>query len=201
MARDIEEFLRRAAERRKQQQQASQQSASQQRASQQSDAHQSESQQQASQQSAQQSAKRRETGGRKPPPQQRKKPQSRPPLVEQVEVVGRQQRRKKGLREQSVKEHVASHIDSSQISRHAEGLGNKIQEVEERGESRLRQSFDHSVGGLGGRETITDDRLAESMGDDVSHLAVTLFQMLTTRHGIRNAIVAAEILRRPDFDD
>lgn len=176
MARDIEEFLRRAAERRKQQQQASQQS-------------------------AQQSAKRRETGKRETPPPQRQTKRPRPSLVEQVEVVKGQQPRKKGLREQSVREHVESHIDSSDIARHAEDLGGRIQQTDDRTESRLKQSFDHSVGGLGGRETITDDRLAESMGDDVSHLAVELFQMLTTKNGIRNAIVAAEILRRPNFDD
>ena len=163
MARDIEEFLRRAAERRKQQLQQP-----------------------------------------KPPPAQRP-PQRLEEVISEVEIVDAAPR---PAREQGVAEHVRSYINTSDIAEHAEHLGERIQNVDERVADRLGEKFDREVARLDDGNSVTDQ--SHSVTDQshspadrgqASVVSQDLIQMLSSPQSLRQAILVSEILRRPHFDD
>jgi len=182
MARDIEEFLRKAAERRKQQQQNRQRGPA-------------------------PSERVREIIEQdievvqpvevvKPAPKKRqlvqKQPQKRKQLV--------QPKPKRELRHESVADHVRSHIDSSSIADHAEHLGERIQDADDRIAARLHRKFDHDVSKLDDLPTVQDDVVATVTKDKVSGVAKDLIEMLRNPNTIRQAIMVSELLKRPDFD-
>ncbi len=170
MARDIEDFLRRAAERRQQQMKQKQGGAP---------------------PPVQRPAP--------PPPQQRQapkpKPKPRPVVVvrDDVEVVD--------MRKQSVREHVQTHIDTSSIAYHAEHLTDDISQTDERLEDRLHDKFDHEVSKLEDKISIRTDTAPSATKDDVSGIAMDIVKMIKTPSTMRQAILMAEVLKRPDFED
>ena len=154
MARDIEEFLKRAAERRKQQLQ-----------------------------------------GQAPAQRPSQRPQE---VISEVEIVKAAPRPK---REQGIAESVRSHINTSDIAEHAEHLGERIQNVDERVADRLGQKFDREVAHLHDGEMVTDQTHPQAGLSPASPAAEELIQMLSSPQTLRQAILVSEILRRPHFDD
>ena len=82
-------------------------------------------------------------------------------------------------------------MGSREIGQHAEHLANDLSQTDERVEARLHQQFDHSLGRLEHKETLQLEASVELV-DEIS-------QMLAKPEGIRQMILANEILRRPDF--
>ena len=162
MARDIEDFLRRAAERRQQQ------------------------------------LKQKQAGGQASPP-----PRATPPPVQPRPkprtLVSREDIDVVDMRDQSVAEHVKSHIDTSDIASHAERLARDISQVDEKVEARLHQKFDHGLGKLESRKAI--EAPPEATVDEVSATALGLVEIIRSPKTLRQAILLSEILRRPQFDD
>jgi hypothetical protein len=155
MARDIEEFLRRAAERRNQQ-----------------------VQQQKQAQPKQPSQRLRE-------------------VISEVEIV----EPSPTMRQQGVAEHVRTHINTSEIAKHARNLGERIQNVDDAVAERLGSKFDRDFSKMDNRATITDDGQNQTTRDDSSQIARELVQMLKSPATVRQAIVVSEILKRPDFEE
>jgi len=173
MARDIEEFLRRAAERRKQAQQG---------------------------------------GGQKRPPAQRPPAQRNPPrkppprltITENDIVESRKSVSSNKLpsaEKESVSDHVRRYLDTSDIAEHVEHLGDEIEQADERMEAHLDDVFDHDVGKLSARKrkSVTDQKLPV-MGED-NKVAKSILKLLQNPKTVRQSILVAEILKRPDFDD
>lgn len=96
------------------------------------------------------------------------------------------------LRKGSVAEHVASHISSKKIVDHASQLGDKVALADDRLESRLREKFDHQLGSLKKRESSTP---TESQQPNV---AEEIAALLSSPSGMRQLIIAKEILERPN---
>ena len=171
MARDIEEFLRRAAERRKKQLKQKQGG-----------------------EAGQQQQQRQ-------PPAQRPARAQQPPrrLVisdDQVEVV---RNRKQDLRDESVTQHVARHLDSSSITEHASHLAENLEQADERLEERLHEKFDHDLGSL--RDSARQEHVAPVVTvQTISPMANDLIEMLKSPQTVRQAIIIAEVLKRPNFD-
>lgn len=186
MARDIEEFLRKAAERRQQQ----------------------------------------KGGGGKPLESRRPvpRPQSSPaqsqrvePEIVEAEVVRarplkpqvqnhRQKRTelkpapRPNLREESVAEHVRSHIDTSSIAAHAEKLGDRISSVHDKVDASIHQRLDHDLTAIDDTPSVTDSLSAAAMEDSGVSMAQQLRRMLKNPKTVGHSILLAEVLRRPDFD-
>lgn len=176
MARDIEEFLRRAAERRKQAQQG--------------------------------------RGGQKRPPA---RPQSTPPppppprqtISERDVVKPRQERPARPLpsskpkpapvrKQESVKDHVARYIDTSDIAQHVEELGDEVEQADERMEAHLDDVFDHDVGRLSSQKK---SPVSGAGKRNTNNLAKGIFQLLQNPVTVRQSIMVAEILKPPSFWD
>ena len=178
MARDIEEFLRKAAERRKQQQAGKQGGAAR--------------KQPASQQPARQ-------------PQRPAQRRPQPEIVEAVEIIEAQPVEPKrpaysDSHRQSVSSQVQSHIDTSKFDRDAEDLGSlKVQTVDDVDE--VKEKFDRDAKKFVSRHSTRDNTDSDIVGGNISHIATDLIDMLRDPNSIRQAILVSEILRRPDFDD
>lgn len=96
------------------------------------------------------------------------------------------------LRHEGVAEHVSKHIKPQELAEHAEHLGDEISSIEQRLESHLHQTFDHQLGALRHQEDNADVRA------DQPDIAAEIARMLSEPSGMRQLIVAQEILRRPD---
>lgn len=101
----------------------------------------------------------------------------------------------KPLRDTSVAEHVSQHISSSsaEFAEHASHLGEIVALADDRMDDHLREKFDHQLGSLK-REQSTSGP-AEATED----LAAEIREMLGRPDGIRQLIIANEILRRPEL--
>lgn len=170
MARDIEDFLRRAAERR--------------------------------QQKAGGGAPRPKPANPPRQPAQQQPARQRPvePTVVEATIAPKrlvQKRRdpKPKLREGSVADHVSSHINTSSIGDHAERLGSRISAVHDQVDSRIHQNLDHDISKIDDSPTITG--LAAPA---TTNRAGDLRKVLSNPQSIRQAIMLAEILKRPNFD-
>lgn len=188
MARDIEEFLRKAAERRRQQQAEKQGGA-------------------AAPSTGRQGSPSQEQPWKPQPP--RARPVT-PEIIEVVEVVDDDiveaqpvtPRRpvKPNLREQSVGTHVQSHIDTSKIARHAEELGSlRAQMTDDVDE--VKEKFDRDAKKFVSRHSTRDNTDSDIVGQNVSAIATDLIDMLRDPRSIRQAVLVSEILRRPNFDE
>jgi hypothetical protein len=182
MARDIEEFLRKAAERRRQQQ-----------------AGKKETSQGAKQPNAPRSAPRR----RPPAPIQAAEviELSDDDVIEARPVRSRQPSQSKPQQTAGGRRaNVQSEISSSKIAQHAEEIGRlKAAPVDD--VDRVKQKFDRGASKFKSKhepEQVVD---SEIVGEEVSAVAADLVSMLRDPKSVRQAILVSEILRRPNFDD
>lgn len=180
MARDIEEFLRKAAERRKQQAGG---------------------------------------GGNKPaqpqPPRQQPAPQQRAPQqpprqkprVVEAEVVqasrrpapAQPPRKISNLRNESVADHVKSHINTSSIASHAEQLGDRISSVHDEVDARIHRSLDRDLTEIDDTPSVTDAPRPAIFGKRSTLAADEIRKMLSDPRSVGQAILVSEILKRPNF--
>ena len=178
MARDIEEFLRKAAERRKQQSGG------------------------ASKPKPQQ-PKPRPPLAKQQPPQPRRPPQTQPPrrrppvapaepviVLDQADIVENPR----------LKPNFKSSIDTSSISEHADSLGGGVRSASQRVDDKVHRHLDHNVGKIDDTDTITDDPSPKIVGGRNMTMATELRKLLANKKTVGQAIILSEILKRPDFD-
>ena len=187
MARDIEEFLRRAAERRQQQKNQPGQPAPPAAGSQ-------------STPTARQPVAR---------------PTSTPLEVVEVEVVeSRLAARPKlasqfsapaagqpDLRSESVSAHVHRHLDTNRISAQSQALGNRIASVHDEIDRNVHSHLDHDICKVDEKLSSSIEAQAKVAKPATSQFADDLVKMLVQPRSIRQAILISEILNRPNFDD
>ena len=129
------------------------------------------------------------------------KPKPTPQPVRQIEPLRPKQRKplvpvvaKKNrptLRSEGVAEHVSRHMSTQDIVAHTQTLGAEVATADDQLESRLHEKFDHEVGHLEHRERATK-------GPEVD-MAADVAAMLRSPEGMRQLIIANEILRRPEW--
>lgn len=187
MARDIEDFLRKAAERRQQQKSGGGRPPENPRTA-------SRSQPQ-------------------PAPRQR----SEPVIVDAVVVkagpaVPRLKQRnqlrpptpkpapRRNLREESVADHVRNHLDTSSIAEHANSLGDRIASVHDKVDANIHRRLDHDLTEIDDTPSVTDSLSHAAMQDSGAPMSEQLRRMLQNPKTVGHAIMLAEILKRPDFD-
>lgn len=93
--------------------------------------------------------------------------------------------------------HVAQHLRGPQeIAEHARHLGEEVDQADDKLESHLHQTFDHQLGRL--RKTASDTAAVEHVKPAPDVTIGDIRTMLASPASIRDAIVMAEILRRPE---
>lgn len=104
-------------------------------------------------------------------------------------------------------EHVQEHIKQDSISTRDAGLGDYVEEADERVEQHLEEVFDHDVGHLEHIvkvDTSVSDgtdasELRQAARDEVSASAERIRKMLSTPESIREVFIASEVLKRPEI--
>lgn len=141
--------------------------------------------------------KRRALSPGMPPPQRESRQQPQSPAAQQ---------RKRGLqtkplaagqegaiRKEGVAEHVQRHLSTEDIADHTKTLGAKIATADDRVEARLEDKFEHTLGRLEHREAPAEPK------EVTPDMAADLAEMLSKPNGIKQLIIANEILRRPEW--
>ena len=101
---------------------------------------------------------------------------------------------------ETVSDHVARYLDVSDIVDHVDHLAEDIEQADERMEAHLDDVFDHDVGQLSqNRKSVTDE--VPQGKDNSSSIARGILKRLQNVDEVRQSIMIAEILKRPDFDD
>jgi hypothetical protein len=85
---------------------------------------------------------------------------------------------------------------AEQIAEHTRHLGEEVDRADDKLEARLHQVFDHQIGQL--RTSTMEAAATLSTDPAAAGTAGTMMQMLRSPQSMRDAIVMAEILRRPD---
>ena len=184
MARDIEEFLRKAAERRQQQKAGG---------------------------GSPQPSQPQRPAPQQPQARQPLRPENRPPqrplpsrvpvakavpvaepviVIEQADII----------EEPRLSPNLKSSIDTSSISRHADELGKGVKSVAGRVEETVSRHLDHNVGKIDDTETITDDPSPKIFGAKDMSAVKELRKLLASKKSVGQAIILSEILKRPDID-
>lgn len=97
------------------------------------------------------------------------------------------------MRNEGVAEHVARHMSTHESEARIKTLGAEVALSDDRLESRLHEKFDHQVGKLQHYDTPAD-------GDGPAiDVAAEVAAMLRSPQGMRQLIIANEILRRPEW--
>lgn len=104
---------------------------------------------------------------------------------------------------ESVAEHVAEDIDTSDIAQHASRLsdhasrlGADVGMADDKMEGRLHERFDHELGRIHD-DTVTDDRdVGQPLG--VPGPVGEIVEMFRNPKSIRQAVLLSEILNRPE---
>ncbi len=158
MARDIEEFLRKAAERR--------------------------------QQANKGATKPSQPAMGSQPPRRPVAPQPPPQSVPVAEEI---------TYRESIAEHVRKAVNSKSVSQGAARLGQEVALADDKLESRLHEKFDHSVSRLADTGDKSPAKKQKRKGSGNTG-PTTIFEMLRSPQNIGQAILLAEILKRPNFD-
>ncbi|TWU21895.1 hypothetical protein [Bythopirellula polymerisocia] len=131
----------------------------------------------------------REMQGKPPRPKQKqKKPKPAVIKVQQPTPVAAPT----SLRSESVREHVRRHISTVEIAQQTSKLGEDVGLADERLESHLQQTFEHKLGALEHQVRPAEPKHQNKRADDIA-------QLLRSPAGMRQAIIASEILRRPEI--
>lgn len=99
--------------------------------------------------------------------------------------------------DESIDDHVRRYLNVSDVTEHASHLAEVIENSDERMEAHLDQVFDHDVGKLGSGRGTTDELEREFASNKI---AEDLLQLFRSPESIRQSILVAEILKRPSFD-
>ncbi len=99
---------------------------------------------------------------------------------------------------ESVADHVRRRLDTSSLVDHAQQLGSEVALADDKLEARLHEKFDHEVGTMG---AYAGASISQGQRDAAARLSPDrLLDLLKNPNSLRQAIIVAEILKRPDFD-
>lgn len=123
----------------------------------------------------------------KPP---KKKPKPKPVVIKVEQPVVAE--KKTDLRQESVREHVSKHLSTADFTQQTDKLGDEIEDADERMEQHLHEKFGHKLGSLEQIVQAVEQKVQEKRVQEIAEL-------LRTPAGMRQAIIASEILRRPEI--
>ncbi|MEM8943869.1 MAG: hypothetical protein AAGD11_01705 [Planctomycetota bacterium] len=107
-------------------------------------------------------------------------------------------KRPKTLRNEGVAEHVERHLGTADLAPQSEKLATTVAQSDERLDAHLHEKFDHDLGSLQHRDGSSPAAPAadNAAKDDV---AGNIAEMLRSPQGMRQLIIANEVLRRPEW--
>lgn len=95
------------------------------------------------------------------------------------------------LRLEGVAEHVARHVSTQDIAVHTSSLGADVALADDKLEARLQETFQHKIGQLQHREEDAAAQRPKTIAEEIR-------QLVRQPAGMRQLIIAGEVLRRPE---
>lgn len=99
--------------------------------------------------------------------------------------------------------HVSQHQFGVEVSHHADGLAEGIEQADERLSAHLHDTFDHRVGSMDDSTTFVGaggENASDPATDTTANSrAAEIAEMLRNPQSVRNAVILSEILTRPDW--
>ena len=130
--------------------------------------------------------------------QQRPTPSSPPRTIakplQQVEIVDAELADRSGRVSRQVDQDLGG---TQQIAEHTRRLGAQVDSADEKMEAHLHQIFDHKLGQL--KSSSSEAAVLQTDKSDAELSLPQILRMLRSPSSIRDAVIMAEILRRPDF--
>jgi len=118
--------------------------------------------------------------------------------VEDVEVVEEKKvAKKKRPKRESVSEHVEKHLDTSEIKQKTKSLGSQVARVGQDFEKTVKEHLNKDICSVDD-DSSSAQRTPAGSG---SHPAAKLREMLARPESVGQAILLAEILKPPTFED
>ena len=122
----------------------------------------------------------------------------RPPVVPQRPFVVKTEPTTQSVLEleparESVQEHVSKHMSTADVTQHIRTLGAEVGQADEKLQAHLQQKFQHQVGSLEYRQKHAELQRPHNKA------AAEIVALLRSPVGMRQAVLASEILRRPEF--
>jgi hypothetical protein len=99
----------------------------------------------------------------------------------------------KESRRETLQEHVAKHISTADVIQHMGTLGADVGQADEKMAAHLQEKFQHQVGALEQRQKRPERQVKQNTA------AAEFAQLLRSPNGMRQVIIASEILRRPEI--
>jgi hypothetical protein len=130
----------------------------------------------------------RQVQGEEPKPA----PQKKQVVVAQKPAAARSEPQRQPRRE-TVQAHVSQHISTADVTQHLSELGLEVSHADEKMTAHLQERFQHQLGAFQSSQQPTETRRKRNDAAD------EIVKLLRSPQGIRQVIVASEILRRPDF--
>jgi hypothetical protein len=131
--------------------------------------------------------------------QPKQQPQQRPVVVSPRTIVAKVEQPVQTVIELepervSLREHLARSMSTTDVTENAATLGSEMGQTDERFQAQLQGRFQHQIGSLEPRqEQRTESPRRRSIA------ATEIANLLRSPQGMRQVIVASEILRRPEF--
>lgn len=125
------------------------------------------------------------------PKRERKRPKS-------PRVTPREEERGPAQRSEDISQHVERHLSTKEYEQRAKHLGEEVALADDKLEARLEKTFDHRLGKLGQTEMQPQEPSAAEAATSSASIAEEIRQLLSQPQGMRQVIVANEILRRPE---
>ena len=139
-------------------------------------------------------------GNQQRPPAQRPAPPPPPQTISERDIVPARtafpEQQPHSIGEESISESVRRHIDVSDIVDHVDHLAEDIEQADERMDAHLDDVFDHEVGKLGSGGKGATDEL--NRATRTNKATKDLLRLLQNPASVRQSIMIAEILRRPN---
>jgi hypothetical protein len=129
----------------------------------------------------------RQVQGEEPKPT----PPKKPVVVAQKPAATRLEPQRQPRRE-SVQAHVSQHINTAEVTQHLSELGLEVSHADEKMTAHVQEKFQHQLGAFQSSQQPTETR--RQRNDAAAEIA----KLLRSPQGMRQVIVASEILRRPD---
>ena len=127
---------------------------------------------------------RRDVRTKQPPRQPRRRPATPVGTQAKTEEVIE-------LREEDIQEHVDRHLSKHDVTEGTRHLGQQVAQADDKLEARLSEKFEHRLGSLQHKEEAPEEEAGQSIAEEVREL-------LSQPQGMRQLIVANEVLRRPE---
>jgi hypothetical protein len=98
-----------------------------------------------------------------------------------------------------LEQQVAKDLDTSGFSQRADRMGDVVEQSDDRLESHLHAKFDHKLGNISAPTKATTTDISTEAFESRAIAVHPLMQLLNSPENVRNAVILSDIFKRPEW--